>query len=131
MNEVMIPVSIGELFDKITILEIKKEKITDPNKIKNICNELTQLKKISLVVNQDDIEQHIYNLKKINNELWKIEDKKRDKEKEKQFDSEFIELARAVYINNDKRADIKKQINLITKSSIVEEKSYEESSCNT
>ncbi len=125
MNEVMIPVSVGELFDKITILELKKEKIKDIDKLKNICNELLQLEKISTLIDQTNIQQLILELKEVNSILWTIEDKKRYKEKEKCFDQEFIELARAVYVYNDKRAQIKKQINLITKSSIVEEKSYE------
>jgi len=125
MNNIKIPVSIGELFDKITILEIKKDKIKDKSKLANIKNELIVLNLIALKVDSSLIEPHIKDLKSINAELWDIEESKRNKEKLKLFDSEFIQLARNVYIKNDKRAEIKKLINLATNSYIVEEKSYD------
>ena len=125
MNNVIIPVSVGELIDKITILEIKQEKIHDTNKLANVSKELLLLKSIFHNVTQEEIKPLIVELKNINLLLWDIEDKKRLKEKEKSFDREFIELARAVYIYNDKRAEIKRQINFITNSNIIEEKSYD------
>ena len=124
MNNVIIPVSIGELIDKITILEIKQEKIQDTNKLANVSKELLLLKSIFYNITQEEMKPLFVKLKEINLLLWSIEDKKRLKEKEKSFDREFIELARAVYIYNDKRAEIKRQINLITNSYIIEEKSY-------
>ena len=126
MSNIYIPVSIGELLDKITILEIKKEKIKVSKKIININNELELLKNISLTINLNSLHDTLKELKHINSELWDIEEAKRKKEKLKLFDLEFIELARSVYIKNDKRAEIKKTINLITKSLIIEEKSYNE-----
>ena len=125
MNNVIIPVSVGELIDKITILEIKQEKIQDTNKLANVSKEMLLLTSIFHNVTQEEIKPLFDKLKEINLLLWSIEDKKRLKEKEKSFDREFIELARAVYIYNDKRAEIKRQINLITNSNIIEEKSYD------
>jgi hypothetical protein len=125
MNNITIPVSIGELLDKITILEIKKEKITDGAKLNNIKKELDFLVLASKDIPRNDIRDHVNNLKSVNLLLWDIEEKKRLKEKQKCFDQEFIELSRSVYIYNDKRAEIKKQINQLTNSSIVEEKSYD------
>lgn len=117
-----IPVSLGELYDKISILEIKKEKMKDFNKLSNINSELNILKDIA---NDYIIDPTLFNkLKFINEELWDIENGKRAKEVEKNFDSEFIELARSVYLKNDFRANIKKEINLKFGSDIVEEKSY-------
>lgn len=124
MNKVTIPVSVGELIDKITILEIKLEKIKDANKLANVSKELSLLKSISHNIAQDELEPLIVELKNTNLLLWNIEEKKRKKELAKCFDQEFIKLARSVYIYNDKRAEIKKQINLITNSNIIEEKSY-------
>ena len=121
-----IPVSVGELVDKITILEIKKIKIKDKNKLLNINREYKYLKeilrkkiKISL-----KIKNEILALKKINLKLWNIEDKKRKAEKNKKFDSAFIKHARNVYIYNDIRAKIKHNINVLAGSKIIEEKSY-------
>jgi hypothetical protein len=121
-----IPVSVGELVDKITILEIKKIKIKDKNKLLNINREYKYLKeilrkkiKISL-----KIKNEILALKKINLKLWNIEDKKRKAEKNKKFDSAFIKHARNVYIYNDIRAKIKHNINVLVGSKIIEEKSY-------
>lgn len=129
--EVQIPVSIGELFDKITILEIKKEKIVDKQKLKNIDYELSRLNTIlsSLNlennVNYNELKLYVYQLKVVNLLLWDIEEAKRNKEKLQEFNTIFIELSRSVYIKNDERALIKKKINLCTNSLIVEEKSYE------
>ncbi len=120
----IIPVSLGELIDKITILEIKKEHIKENKKLKNINKELEYLNKILLDSNLN-IDSHLTNeLKTVNNILWKIEDEIRIKENKKEFDYEFIKLARAVYKENDKRASIKKEINYTYHSELIEEKYY-------
>ena len=119
------PISIGELFDKISILEIKKLKI-EGEKISNIDRELNYLNKIVSKNNLIIDKQLIFNLKKINSNLWEIEDKLRFKENKNEFDKEFINLARSVYVENDKRASIKKEINLKYSSEIIEEKSYKD-----
>ena len=119
-----VPISIGELIDKITILEIKKDKLKNL-KLKNILKELSFLKGV-LEKNSILIPDEIFlQLKSINLTLWDIEDKIRIKEKNKEFDNEFIELARSVYLNNDRRSEIKKELNIIFNSEIIEEKSYE------
>jgi hypothetical protein len=117
------PISIGELVDKITILELKVAKTTDTAKLANVQRELNLLVELynSLHIKVDALKQELYN---INSELWIIEDSKRKCEKTQTFDAEFIQLARSVYIKNDIRANIKKQINTITNSGIVEEKIY-------
>ncbi len=117
-----IPVSIGEIFDKITILQIKQDEIKDPTKLKNVVKELALLsKKVeSINVNPELLQK----LKQINQQLWNIEDEIRICEKNKEFGKKFVSLARLVYITNDKRADLKKQINQETGSELVEEKSY-------
>lgn len=125
MTDVMIPVSVGELFDKITILEIKVERITAEHKLANIRRELALLQHIASDIDHTSILHLVSQLKHTNLVLWDIEEQKRMKEKSQCFDQEFIELARAVYTNNDLRATIKRKINAITGSSIVEEKSYE------
>lgn len=119
-----VPISIGELIDKITILEIKKDKLKK-FKLKNILKELSFLR---AVLEKDSIfipDEIFLQLKSINLTLWDIEDKIRIKEKNKEFDNEFIELARSVYLNNDRRSETKKELNLMFKSEIIEEKSYE------
>ena len=117
------PISLGELLDKITILQIKKEKINNKKQI-NVINELTLLTKI-LEDSHFQIDNELTeNLKKINSDLWNIEDQIRAKESLKEYDSEFIELARSVYHKNDKRAAIKKEINKKYNSEIIEEKFY-------
>ncbi|NVK00838.1 MAG: hypothetical protein HWE12_04775 [Oceanospirillaceae bacterium] len=125
---VSLPVSIGEAIDKLTILQIKAERISDANKLVNINKELSILKadldKIDGLWGQ--ISKLMSDLKTVNEELWVIEDDIRAKEFKKEFDEEFIRLARAVYVTNDKRADVKKQINLLLGSELVEEKSYED-----
>lgn len=120
------PVSIGELVDKITILRIKSRRIKDQQKLININNELNQLITIFSKLEIPDILFEFVELEDINRELWDIEDDIREKERSKQFDEEFIELARSVYITNDRRSDVKKQINLKVGSDLVEEKSYEQ-----
>lgn len=125
---VNVEISIGEFFDKITILEIKKERISSVDKLVNINNELDGLNNLlmQLTFSREDVAQEVLELKKINETLWEIEDDIRKKESKKVFDEKFIELARAVYITNDKRSDIKRRINLKLGSDFVEEKSYEE-----
>ena len=119
-----VPISVGELIDKITILEIKKDKLKNL-KLKNILKELSFLRAV-LEKNSIFIPDEIYfQLKSINLKLWDIEDKIRIKEKNKEFDNEFIELARSVYLNNDRRSETKKELNIIFNSEIIEEKSYE------
>ena len=119
-----VPISVGELIDKITILEIKKDKLKNI-KLKNILKELSFLRAV-LEKNNILIPDEIYfQLKSINLKLWDIEDKIRIKEKNKEFDNEFIELARSVYLNNDRRSETKKELNIMFNSEIIEEKSYE------
>jgi phenylalanyl-tRNA synthetase alpha subunit len=121
-------ISFGELVDKITILTIKSERITNEAKLKNIHTELEALQKIydEYIGGRADALQLQELLKKINEMLWEIEDAIRIKERKKEFDDEFIELARNVYITNDKRCVVKKKIDTLLGSHITEEKSYEE-----
>ena len=117
-----VPVSIGELFDKISILDIKTKKIKNKDDLKLIKYELSKLKKIakSKGLTSTKIKRKYLLLKSINEKLWNIENKKRKCERLKRFDKRFIDLARKVYIFNDKRAQIKKDINYLSGSSIVE-----------
>lgn len=125
MENIKIPISPGELLDKITILEIKSEYIADMHKLANVKTELQLLSEIWEKYYLDyDLDNLKKELKENNKALWDIEDKIRIKEFNKEFDHIFIELARSVYIQNDKRADTKKKINLKLGSIIVEEKSY-------
>lgn len=122
MHTPRINISIGELLDKISILEIKKENIVDLVKLSNIQKEFEMLQKEA-----SKFPKILYSeLKEVNQKLWEIEDKIREKEHKEEFDSEFIQLARSVYITNDLRSEIKRKINLATNSSLVEEKSYRE-----
>lgn len=125
---VNVEISIGEFFDKLTILEIKKERISNADKLLNINKELDGLNDLltQLSFSREDAAQEVSDLKKINEALWEIEDDIREQESQKTFGDRFIELARAVYITNDKRSDIKRDINLKLGSDFVEEKSYEE-----
>ena len=125
--KINIPASIGELFDKITILEIKKSKIKDDNKLIFINKELDLLKKVvrSKKINTRSLGPLIKQLKNVNLKLWNVEDKLRKFEKNKQFKKDFISYARKVYYTNDKRAILKNEINLKTNSIISEVKSYE------
>ena len=123
LSTILAPISIGELIDKITILEIKQIYMTGI-KLKNINKELKLLKNILQDKNLEINIDLIKNLKKVNKKLWEIEDNIRIKESNQEFDEEFIKLARSVYIENDKRASIKKEINQKYNSDLVEEKSY-------
>ena len=122
-STILAPISIGELIDKITILEIKQIYMTGI-KLKNINKEMKLLKNILQDKNLEINNDLIKNLKKVNKKLWEIEDNIRIKESNQEFDEEFIKLARSVYIENDKRASIKKEINQTYNSDLVEEKSY-------
>jgi len=126
MKTPLIPVSWGELFDKITILQIKIENLQEKNALNNVKTEHDQLNTIyNNNFLKDEIARVLFNdLKEINQKLWDIEDKIRDKEKRKKFDKEFIELARNVYFTNDERSRIKRNINETFRSKIIEEKSY-------
>ena len=126
MNKIIVEVSIGELFDKISILEIKQEKIKDPEKLKFIKNEHSILKdQLKKNVESDDKLNHLYqSLKEINAKLWIIEDDKRQCEKDKDFGEKFIKLSRDVHFLNDDRAKIKLKINNLTGSAIKEIKEY-------
>ena len=123
LSTILAPISIGELIDKITILEIKQIYMTGI-KLKNINKEMKLLKNILQDKNLEINIDLIKNLKKVNKKLWEIEDNIRIKESNQEFDEEFIKLARSVYIENDKRASIKKEINQKYNSDLVEEKSY-------
>jgi hypothetical protein len=123
----LVEISNGELLDKITILEIKLTKIKDKEKLYNIQKEFDTLSPLAHKLfesNDGQLQNHYLELAKINGELWDIEDWIRDCEREKRFDKEFVELARSVYITNDKRSEVKKIINILTSSGLVEEKSY-------
>ena len=117
--KITIPVSVGELLDKITILEIKSQYTTN----EYVSKELQELNQIKSTLTQYTLEYEV-KLKEVNQKLWKIEDKLREKEKLQEFDAEFIELARSVYMTNDLRADIKKRINEETQSTYQEVKLY-------
>ena len=123
---IKIELSIGELLDKISILQIKAERIDDPSKVKNINKELDVLMSLwsDSPYSGTNLSSEINELKNINEALWDIEDKIRDKERNQLFDKDFIELARSVYFTNDKRAEIKRIINGKTGSELIEEKSY-------
>ena len=126
MKTPLIPISWGEFFDKITILQIKLENIKDKNALKNVKIEYDELFKI--YENNFRVDANakrlLAELKTINKRLWNIEDDIRDKERHKTFDEEFIELARSVYITNDERSRIKRKINETFGSQLIEEKSY-------
>ena len=129
MKEILVPLSPGELLDKITILRIKVARIQDAAKLANVKRELALLEqtwKDSGAAAVHDVALDERALENVNERLWDIEDRIRDKEARQTFDREFIELARAVYICNDERAAIKKRINLQLGSSLVEEKSYKQ-----
>lgn len=124
-----VEISNGELLDKITILELKLDKIKDKDKLVNIKKEFNTLNPLCnelFRIHGGELQVHYLALAKINGQLWDIEDRIRDCEREKSFDKEFLELARSVYITNDKRCEVKKIINLMTSSGLVEEKSYSE-----
>ena len=120
------PVSWGELIDKITILELKVENLVEPDSIKNVSNELHLLEEIYSICLEYNtkVSSSREKLKSINSKLWHIEDSIREKERKKDFGKDFIELARSVYLTNDLRAQIKREINTLVGSELVEEKSY-------
>jgi hypothetical protein len=122
----LVPISPGELIDKITILEIKSQRMSDAAKLHNVRTELSLLSDTwkASPFSATDIGAEWAGLRDVNAKLWDIEDRIRDKERDGRFDAEFIELARAVYFTNDERAAIKKQINTRLGSALVEEKSY-------
>ena len=123
---ITVEVSTGEFLDKISILEIKSERIQDPSKLSNINKELEILKKTwaESSASQTDVSTLMAELKTINETLWDIEDRIRIKESQAAFDEEFIELSRSVYITNDRRSDVKRQLNQALGSNLMEEKSY-------
>ena len=128
MKDIQVPISPGELLDKITILRIKAARMSDATKVANVKHELGLLEKTwqdsgAAAVNIGNEEA---NLTHVNEKLWVIEDEIRDEERAKRFTEKFIELARAVYFTNDERAAIKKRINTLSGSTIVEEKSYKQ-----
>ena len=125
--KILAEISVGELFDKITILNIKAKKIHDSAKLNNIKKELNFLNHQASSINVKDqalLNHNIENLQLINEELWDIENNKRECEANKDFGEKFIELSRDVHFKNDIRAKIKKEINLLTDSSVIEEKEY-------
>ena len=128
MSEIHVPVSYGELLDKIAILQIKSERMSDPAKLANVRKELEALDRTWAAhpASQTDIAGLRAALKAVNERLWVIEDDIRLKEKAQAFDAEFVRLARAVYFENDERARIKREINLALGSAYVEEKSYQD-----
>ena len=131
--KVEIEVSFGELLDKLSILEIKSTKITDPNKLKNINNELSKLKKISKKIKEQNAEKFdlfYMELLETNSKLWTIEDEIRICEKNNNFDNTFVKLARDVYFTNDERFKIKNEINKFYNSGVIEEKEYIEYDSN-
>ncbi len=127
MDNIKVPVSPGEVLDKITILEIKSERIADPDKLANVEQELELLQAAWLqMVTDDETVGGIHaELKGINEVLWQIENDIRDKERAKEFDQRFIELARSVYMTNDQRTSVKRKLNVYLGAELVEEKSYQ------
>jgi transcriptional regulator of nitric oxide reductase len=128
MENIKVPVSPGEVLDKITILEIKSERISDLEKVANVRVELALLQETwKEFIRDDEVIRDLHSqLKEVNEALWEIEDDIRDKERAKEFDQRFIELARAVYVTNDRRSRVKKELNLHLGSEIIEEKSYQD-----
>lgn len=127
MKDILVPISPGELLDKITILRIKAARITDEAKLRNVRLELDALEQTWLDSGSaiPEVAADEAGLQRVNEELWDIEDRIRDKERAKEFDAVFIELARAVYVTNDERARLKRSINVTLGSRLVEEKSYQ------
>ncbi|MCR6684994.1 DUF6165 family protein [Pseudoxanthomonas sp.] len=136
MSEILVPVSFGELLDKIAILQIKSERMSDPAKLANVRKELSALEQNWMQHpaaggtpgsgSGTGIAELRAQLKAVNERLWEIEDEIRVKEKAQEFDEEFVRLARSVYFENDERARVKKEINLALGSAYVEEKSYQD-----
>jgi hypothetical protein len=126
MDQILVPLSPGELLDKITILRIKSERIMDAQQLANVRRELALLEQTwrAAQVSDPAIAGEEAALQRVNSQLWDIEDRIREHEAQRRFDAAFVELARSVYIRNDERAAIKKRINVALKATIVEEKSY-------
>lgn len=126
LSSILIPVSPGEILDKLTILDIKSERMTDPEKLNHVRHEARLLRDVvEESIRPDEAVRALTDeLRHINERLWTVEDDLRLCEKRQQFDTEFVELARSVYRFNDERASLKRQINILLGSSIVEEKSY-------
>jgi hypothetical protein len=126
MQDILVPVSPGELLDKITILRIKSARMTDAAKLANVRHELSLLEQTwrASVPDGGKVTDEERALQSVNERLWDVEDRLRDLEAEQRFDRDFIELARAVYVHNDERAAIKKRVNTRLGSTLVEEKSY-------
>jgi uncharacterized protein DUF6165 len=126
MNDILVPISPGELLDKITILRIKCARIADPAKLANVRLELSRLEqsRAASLPAATDLAAEESELEQVNGALWDIEDRIRELEAQQRFDAAFIELARSVYLRNDERAAIKRRINLKLDSALVEEKSY-------
>ena len=127
LSKIMIPVSQAELMDKIAVLEVKKKRIDDPDKLKNIKHELELLREVfeESVEPSEELDQLFEKLRKLSAKGWDIEDKKRLCERNDDFGPEFIEAARGAFKNNDERSAVWKEINTLLKSEIVQEKSYE------
>ena len=128
MSDIRVPISPGELLDKITILRIKSQRMSGAEKLKNVRLELQSLEQTwdSSAYARVDVETDVLALMAVNERLWAIEDDIRDRERAQDFGAEFVRLARAVYFENDERAAIKRRLNLKLGSTIVEEKSYRE-----
>lgn len=126
MKDILVPISPGELLDKITILRIKSERMSDETKLRNVRHELALLERTwrEAVDPAVDLGREEADLLRVNGALWDIEDHIRDQERAASFDARFVELARAVYVTNDERAAIKRRINEKLGSTLVEEKSY-------
>jgi len=126
MSHISVPVSVGELLDKLTILEIKAERISDPAKLKNVERELRLLRSTwkQHDLSQNDLGSLPEELRTVNEKLWVIEDDIRQKELDHSFDEQFIQLARSVYLENDRRASIKRQISEMTGSDLIEQKQH-------
>jgi len=126
MSEIKVPISPGELLDKLTILRIKSKRMSDAKKLVNVRSELQELEQTwsGSLYSKIDISADIDALQAVNEKLWDIEDEIRDKERAQSFDAGFVRLARAVYFENDERAAIKRRINVTLGSTLVEEKSY-------
>ncbi|MBU2992362.1 hypothetical protein Q4555_09370 [Octadecabacter sp. 1_MG-2023] len=133
VDNILVPTAPGELIDKLTILRLKEERISDATKVANVRVEKAVLMKTAKaqVPSSTELDALWEELYQINADLWIIEDDIRDCEKSKEFGEEFIRLARAVYITNDRRSDVKKQINLLLGSNLIEEKSYSDHGVET
>ena len=125
MTSPLVPVSWGELYDKISILEIKAERIAQPEKLANVGRELAALQACAFAQpSSAELDALRRRLRHVNEALWEIEDRIREKEHEQAFDDDFVQLARSVYVRNDERAKIKREINDLLQSGLIEEKSY-------